>query len=49
MLELSSISKSFADALVLDNLNLTVAGEPDGHCWSVRLGENHVAAHSRRF
>ena len=25
MLELSSISKSFADALVLDNLNLTVA------------------------
>jgi iron(III) transport system ATP-binding protein len=25
MLELTSISKSFADALVLDNLNLTVA------------------------
>jgi ABC-type uncharacterized transport system ATPase subunit len=49
MLELSSISKSFADAQVLDNLNLTVAPGAGRPLWSVRLGKNHAAAHSRRF
>ncbi len=49
MLELSSISKSFADALVLDNLNLTVAPGSGRPLLVRRLGEDHVAAHSRRF
>ncbi len=37
MLELTAISKSFADVQVLDNLFLSVAPAPDGHRRAVRL------------
>jgi ABC-type sugar transport system ATPase subunit len=48
MLELTSISKSFADVQVLDNLFLSVARQPHGHRRAVRLGKNNAAAYSRR-